>query len=180
MVIHQPKSLVGIAALGSFAAFLLFVAVTFQRTSPRDLLVLLGFGLFFCVRVCLEFSRASRCVIIDSTNNQIIVRQRSLFLFIGVQRYSLDSFGSVVSYIRRSPGLLKNVVELIAKKGGEALLIVEYDSAFVGGKAFFSSGSYIETIQARNLRISLAEQCGIADRGFLGNRFAGAAVEPER
>lgn len=106
--------------------------------------------------------------------NQVTVHSVSLFLSPRQQHYPLSQFSAVRSYIT-SGRFARNRVELVTKAGGEALLVAWFAPSN-GARSFWSMPTEAESPKAALVRVSIANQCGLIDHGFLGTRLVGAEI----
>lgn len=145
----QSSSLtLGVVSFAAIPAAL--VLVTFQLKSP----------------IIIEFDRTNN--ILRRTWRDAVGRKQ-------VRTYQTDQFRYVQSWltIGRFP---TNVVALVSNSGGETLALATFFPSSMSS-SFLSIPREAESENATQLRIKVAQGCGVIDRGFLGSRMPGCNVK---
>lgn len=176
MTISQPRSHRAGIAFGLFFVIVFARAFLFKTASPHELVALPYMASAWVLILYAEVVRDSRSVQIDLQSSNIVEQFRSWRYALKIRTYSLDQFGSVVSYVTPSRSPI-NLVELVTRTGGESLCLVWYRPSS-SAKSFWSIPRDCEAPKAEALRKTLAQGFQLQDRGFLGVRWPGAYVSP--
>ena len=116
------------------------------------------------VWVTLVWSR--RTVTLDPERRKVVVSSRNYLFRAHQSEFSMERFGSVVSYYpmeERAP----NCVSLMDRSGDRGILIGSFGAGWKS-KSFWSRPTLVESEQARKLRSRVASCSTIADGGYVG------------
>lgn len=145
-----------------------------QEAAPAKLAAASVLGGLGFIALWVKSVQGKRWLEIDASLNKVSIRTVSPFFTSKTIHYPLSTFGAVRSYITMGlyPG---NLVELVTRSGGEALLVTSLAPSN-GAKSFWSMPAEAESGHAAELRQQIAAYAGLEDQGYLGTRLVGAQL----
>lgn len=168
-------------ATGIFSAAMLLALIgilPLGSATEAEMKLFLLFAVLTCLVGFIELVFRDRRLEINTEAGQIVFTRPAIPFMGRTVSYPLADFSSVRSYW--TPGRLsENLVELVTRSGGEALLVARYGGVRQSkGFLFIAAGD--EHPDAAALRKAIAQECGLKDDGYLGTRWRGAYVSPTK
>lgn len=109
---------------------------------------------------------------LNKKTRTVTVIKVSLFGKVTSKTYNLDAFKGVRSYLRSSGGSNTNIVDLVLADADHGLILSDFSPS--SGKKFFTlSANHLESEKAEELRRAVSSFTGLADIGFLGQKWFG-------
>lgn len=172
---HKPSYL-GVYVMLTLAAFSSLPLLFGEVPGPGNIV---GVATAFSIAVLFAWTNlvgSKRSVEIDPDSKVVVIRKVSAFLRPRCIQYPLDRFGSVRSYLVNGGRVVYNIVELVTKEGGRALMVGSFEPASKA-KSFTSIPVDDESEQAAALRADIAAATKLKDSGFLGVQMIGAQMK---
>ena len=170
LLIKQNKSALRAMPTIIFLVFAFFTFSSYLRSAfSAQTQTLLAFTIFFTVLgAWSQYVSSKRQVLINKLTSQIEITEFSVFGARKHNTYSLNSFGSVHSYITHGKGA-RNIVELVTTDGNRGLLLSSFLPS--GGEKFWSLEIETENPEAALLASEVSGFITIKNLGFIGHKF---------
>lgn len=171
-ILYQPKRLshkqIFEAVLIVIVFSLLFSGAALLVHNLPVALAVLVMWLAFCLSITVV--GRSREVLYDPGRRTIIVRWRSPLFRLKCEEFSLERFGSVVSYFPYGKRTVSTVC-LIERSESRGLDIDSFDVKFIYRSFWDIAPAMEESDEALDLRVKLSSLLGVPNAGNLGARF---------
>jgi hypothetical protein len=120
------------------------------------------------------YVQSKRKVVINKTNNQIQVYEKTLWGKENLSYYPLSDFAYIRSFITHGKFAV-NCVELVTQSDNWGLIVSSFLPS--GGNKFFSLVSETENKKAKNLCESLTNYTSLPHKAFQGHQFCKTPIE---
>lgn len=168
LTIKQDKHILHLITL----AWLILPIFAFRLSHDAALFYCIGMSTLFATLHWNAYQDYKKEVKLNKKTRTVNVMKVSFFGKVTVNTYHLDEFKGIRSYLRRSGKSNTNIVDLVFVDSDRGLMLSSFAPS--SGKKFFTlKASHLENEKATELRRTVSNFTGLADIGFLGQKWLG-------